>query len=76
MKNLKQINQLIITQDRSITSSQQANFIKLNQIEQNPQFGFNISPRIFNFSQVPKFIKLSNKDHVNNIIGTKPNDQF
>ena len=59
-----------------ITSSQQANFIKLNQIEQNPQIGFNTSPRIFDFSQISKLIKFSNKDHVKNIIGTKPNDQF
>ena len=59
-----------------ITSSQQANFIKLNQIEQNPQFGFNTSPRIFNFSQIPKLIKLTNIDHEYIIVATKPIDQI
>ena len=54
----------------------QANFIKLNQIEQNPQIGFNISPRILNFSQNPKFIKLTNKYHEYIIVGTKPIDQI
>ena len=33
-------------------------------------------PRISNFSQNPKLIKLTNKDHVYNSIPTKPNDQF
>ena len=60
----------------SITSIQQANFIKLNQIEQNPQFGFNVSPRNFDFSQNSKFIKFFNKDHEYNSIPTKPNDQL
>ena len=60
----------------SITSNQQANFINFNPIEQNPQIGFKINPRIFNFSQNPKLIKLTNKDHVYNNIPTKPNDQF
>ena len=60
----------------SITSSQQANFIKLNQIEQNPQFGFNTSPRILKTSQNPKLIKLTNIDHEYNSISTKPIDQL
>ena len=60
----------------SITSIQQANFINFNLIEQNPQIGFNTSPRIFNFSQSPKLIKLTNIDHEYNNIGAKPNDQF
>ena len=60
----------------SITSIQQANFINFNPIEQNPQFGFNTSLRIFNFSQSPKLIKLTNIYHEYNNIGAKPNDQF
>ena len=60
----------------SITSIQQANFINFNPIEQNPQIGFNTSPRIFNFSQNPKLIKLTNIYHEYNYIGAKPNDQF
>ena len=60
----------------SITSIQQANFINFNPIEQNPQIGFNTSPRIFNFSQSPKLIKFFNKNHEYNSILTKPNDQF
>ena len=60
----------------SITSNQQANFINFNPIEQNPKIGFKINPRIFNFSQNPKLIKLTNKNHVYNNIPTKPNDQF
>ena len=60
----------------SITSNQQANFINFNPIEQNPQIGFNTSPRIFNFSQSPKLIKFFNKDYEYNNIPTKPNDQF
>ena len=60
----------------SITSNQQANFINFNPIEQNPQIEFKTNPRIFNFSQNPKLIKLTNKDHVYNNIPTKPNDQF
>ena len=60
----------------SITSKQQANFINFNPIEQNPQIGFKTNPRISNFSQNPKLIKLTNKDHVYNSIPTKPNDQF
>ena len=60
----------------SIISKQQANFINFNPIEQNPQIGFKTNPRIFNFLQNPKLIKLTNKDHVYNSIPTKPNDQF
>ena len=60
----------------SITSNQQANFINFNPIEQNPQIGFNTSPRNFIFSQSPKLIKFFNKDHEYNSIPTKPNDQF
>ena len=60
----------------SITSIQQANFINFNPIEQNPQIGFNTSPRILNFSQNPKLIKLTNIYHEFNNIGAKPNDQF
>ena len=60
----------------SITSNQQANFINFNPIEQNPQIGFNTSPRIFNFSQSPKLIKFFNKGHEYNSIPTKPNNQF
>ena len=60
----------------SITSNQQANFINFNPIEQNPQIGFKINPSIFNFSQNPKLIKLTNQDHVYNSIPTKPNDEF
>ena len=60
----------------SITSNQQANFINFNPIEQNPQIGFNTSPRIFNFSQSPKLIKFFDKDHEYNSIPTKPNDQL
>ena len=60
----------------SITSNQQANFINFNPIEQNPQIRFNTSPRIFNFSQNPKLIKLTNTYHEYNNIRAKPNDQF
>ena len=60
----------------SITSIQQANFINFNPIEQNPQIGFNTSPRIFNFLQSPKLIKLNNICHEYNNIGAKLNDQF
>ena len=60
----------------SIKSNQQANFINFNLIEQNSQIGFKTNPRIFNLSQNPKLIKLTNKDHVYNSIPTKPNDQF
>ena len=60
----------------SIKSNQQANFINFNLIEQNPQIDFKTNPRIFNWSQNPKLIKLTNKDHVYNSIPTKPNDQF
>ena len=59
------------TKKWSITSIQQANFIRLNQIEQNPQIGFYTSPRIFNFSQNPKLIKLTNIDHEYIIVGKK-----
>ena len=57
----------------SNTTSQ---FHQINQIEQNPQIGFNTSPRIFNFSQNPKLIKLTNIDHDYIIVGTKPSDQI
>ena len=57
-------------------SIQQANFFNFNPIEQNPQIGFNTSPRICNFSQSPKLIKLTNIYHEYNNIGAKPNDQF
>ena len=60
----------------SITSIQQANFINFNPIEQNPQIGFNSSPRNFDFSQNSKLIKFFNKDHEYNSIPTKPNDQL
>ena len=60
----------------SIISNQKANFINFNLIEQNPQIGFKTNLRIFNCSQNPKLIKLTNKDHVYNSIPTKPNDQF
>ena len=60
----------------SILSNQQANFINFNLIEPNPQIGFKTNPRIFNWSQNPKLIKLTNKDHVYSSIPTKPNDQF
>ena len=60
----------------SITSIQQANFVNFNPIEQNPQVRFNTSPRIFNFSQNPKLIKLTNIYHEYNNIGAKSNDQF
>ena len=60
----------------SIISNQKANFINFNLIEQNPQIGFKTNLRIFNYSQNPKLIKLTNKDHVYNSIPTKPNDQF
>ena len=60
----------------SIISNQQANFINFNPIEQNPQIGFKTNPRIFNCSQNPKLIKLTNIYHEYNNIGAKPNDQF
>ena len=75
------LDQLIITQDRLqkiminyINSTSQ--FHQLNQFEQNLQIRINKSPRIFNFSQNTKLIKLIIIDHDYNIIGTKPNDQF
>ena len=81
MKVFKEIDQLIITQDRKqirvinyINST--SHFININPIEQNPQIGFNTSPRIFNFSRIPKLIKLTNIYHEYNYIGAKPNDQF
>ena len=52
------------------------NYINLAKFEQNPQFGLITSPRIFDFSQSPKLIKLTNIYHEYNNIGTKPNDQF
>ena len=60
----------------SITSIQQANYINFNPIEQNPQIGFNTNPRISNFSQSPKLIKLTNICHEQHNIGAKPYDQF
>ena len=60
----------------SIISNQQANFINFNPIEQNPQIEFKTNPRIFNCSQNPKFIKLSNIYHEYINIEAKPNDQF
>ena len=60
----------------SITSNQQANFINFNPIEQNPQIGFKTNPRIFNCSQNPKLIKLTNIYHEYINIEAKPNDQF
>ena len=60
----------------SITSNQQDNFINFNLIEQNPQIGFKTNPRIFNFSQNPKLIKLTNIYHEYINIEAKPNDQF
>ena len=81
MNVFKEIDQLIITQVRkqfrminyiNITSQ----FQNFNPIEQNPQIGFNTSLRIFNFSQSPKLIKLTNIYHEYNNIGAKPNDQF
>ena len=60
----------------SITSIQQANFINFNPIEQNPKIGFKTNPRIFNCSQNPKLIKLTNIYHEYINIEAKPNDQF
>ena len=74
MKVFKEIDQLIITQVRK--QFRMINFINFNPIEQNSQIGFKTNPRIFNCSQNPKLIKLTNKDHVYNSIPTKPNDQF
>ena len=60
----------------SIISNQQANFINFNPIKQNPQIIFKTNPRIFNCSQNPKLIKLSNIYHEYINIEAKPNDQF
>ena len=64
---------MIITQDR--VHKKMINYInstsQFHQIEQNPQNGFNTSPRIFNFSQNPKLIKLTNIDHEYIIVGKK-----
>ena len=60
----------------SIISNQQANFINFNPIEQNPQIGFKTNPRIFNCSQNPKLIKLTNIYHEYINIEAKSNDQF
>ena len=72
---------MIITQDRIhkiminyINSTSQ--FHQLNQFGQNPQIRINTRPRIFNFAQNTKLIKLNIIDHDYNIIGTKPNDPF
>ena len=62
--------------ERSITSNQQVNFINFNPIEHNPQIGFKTNPRIFNCSQSPKLIKLTNIYHKYINIEAKPNDQF
>ena len=74
MNIFKEIDQLIITQVRK--QFRMINFINFNPIEQNPQIRFNINPRISNFSQNPKLIKLTNHNHVYNNILTPPNDQF
>ena len=60
----------------SIISNQQANFINFNPIKQNPQIIFKTNPRIFNCSQNPKLIKLSNIYHEYINIEAKSNDQF
>ena len=60
----------------TITAIEQANFINLAKFDQNPQFGSIKSPRIFNFSQNPKLIKLTNIYHEYNNIRAKPNNQF
>ena len=72
---------MIVTQDRLlkiminyINSTSQ--FHQLKPIWTKSPIRVQDKPRIFNFSQIPKLIKLTNKDHVNNIIGKKPNDQF
>ena len=44
--------------------------------KKKPQFGFKTNPRIFDFSQSPKLIKLTNIYHEYINIGIKPNDQF
>ena len=69
---------MIITQDR--LHKIMINYInstnQFHQFEQNPQIRINTSPRIFNFAQHTKLIKLTIIDHDYNIIGTKPKDQF
>ena len=60
----------------SIISNQQANFINFNPIKQNPQIIFKTNPRIFNCSQNPKLIKLSNIYHEYINIEATSNDQF
>ena len=51
-------------------------YINLTQFWQNPQIGSISNPRIFNFSKTTKLIKLNYKNHDNNILEQKPNDQF
>ena len=65
---------MIITQVRQ--QFRMINFINFNLIEQNPQIGFKRNPRIFNCSQNPKLIKLTNIYHEYINIEEKPNDQF
>ena len=52
------------------------NYINLAKFEQNPQSGLITSPRIFNCSQNPKLIKLTNIYHEYINVEAKPNDQF
>ena len=69
---------MIITQDR--LHKIMINYInsksQFHQFKQNPQIRINTNPRIFNFAQHTKLIKLTIIDHDYNIIGTKPNDQL
>ena len=81
MFNLYQIDQLIITQVREqfimvklINPISQ--FHQLNPILTKSLIRLHSSPRNFNFSQYIKLIKLNIIDHVYNIIGIEPNDQF
>ena len=81
MNVFKEVDQLIITQVRKqfrminyIKSTSQ--FHQFNPIEQNPQIRFKTNPRIFNCSQNPKFMKLTNIYHEYINIEAKPNDQF
>ena len=47
-------------------------FSNFSPIETNPQFHKVSSPRMSNFSQITKLIKLMHGNHVNNIQGQKP----
>ena len=51
-------------------------FHQLNSIGTKSQNRVNSSPRILNFSQNTKLIKVNTIDHVYNIVGQKLNDQF